>query len=89
MIVLIAAMMLVQQPIVVEADKPAQAAAKKKAKESCHNVWVSGSRMPMRVCDGDNANSDLGPNTTDASANPGLFHATPGPAQGGLGGVPK
>lgn len=89
MIVLIAAMMLVQQPIVVEGDKSPQAIAKKKPRERCHSVMVSGSRMPQRVCEDDSGNSGLGPNVTDASPNAGMFHAIPGPAKGGFGGTPQ
>jgi hypothetical protein len=85
---LLAALLIAQQPIVVEGVQPAPV-AKKKAKQKCETIEVSGSRMPKRVCRDVNGDLEKVPGVTDTATNAGMMHATPGAAQGGLGGVPQ
>jgi hypothetical protein len=87
MSILLAALLIAQQPIVVEGVQPAPVAKKKKQK--CETMEVSGSRMPKRVCRDVNGDLEKVPGVTDTASNPGMMHATPGAAQGGLGGVPQ
>jgi hypothetical protein len=89
--VILAAMMLVASPEVPQGQTgdPVEVTGKKKHKQRCQYTEVSGSRMRQRVCTDENGNPDKIPGVTDAASNPGLMHATPGPAEGGLGGAPK
>lgn len=88
MIILLATMLAAQQPIVVEGVKQ-QPKSVKKPKEDCDYVVLSGSRMRQRVCRDANGMAERNPGMTDSLDNPGMAHAIPGPAQGGLGGTPQ
>ena len=97
MIVLIAAMVAAQQaPAAVEpapAPAPVEVVGnKKKRKQHCQLIDVSGSRMRQRVCTDDSTMASAGPNVTDDGTNPGMVHAMPGAAvgaPGGMGSPPK
>ena len=87
MIILLAAMLATQQP--AAADGADLHAVVKKPKDACAYIEVSGSRMRKRVCSDANGMAERDPGVTDSLANPGMAHAMPGPAKGGLGGTPK
>ena len=93
MVVFLAAMIAAQaaEPVAAPAGQPVEVTGikKKKPKQSCQYLEVSGSRMRQRVCTDSNGEAERMPGVQDASANPGMLHAIPGPAKGGLGGVPK
>jgi hypothetical protein len=93
-IVILAALMAAQAPAEVQPDGPGQPVEvtgekRKKPKQKCQYVEVSGSRMRQRVCHDDYGTVTRGPNVTDAGVNPGMLHAPPGPFSGGLGPAPK
>ena len=89
----LAATMLAASPETVQTSptgEPIEVDAKKKEKQRCQYIEVSGSRMRQRVCTDANGVTQRMPGITDAGSNPGMVHATPGAAaEGGLGGVPK
>ncbi len=87
MIILLAAMLATPQP--TAADSADLHAVVKKPKEDCVYIEVSGSRMRKRVCRDSNGMVERDPGITDSLDNPGMAHAIPGPAKGGLGGTPK
>ena len=93
-ILFLAATMLAASPEAVQtspAGEPIEVNGKKqKPKQHCQFIEVSGSRMRQRVCTDSNGVTQGVPGvTSDAGSNPGMIHAIPGAAEGGLGGVPK
>lgn len=96
MILLLAAMMAAQssEPVAAPVGAPVEVTGikKKKPKQNCQYVEVSGSRMPKRVCSDASGDAERLPGIQDASANPGMLHAMPGAAAnapGGMGSPPK
>jgi len=90
--IIIAALLLAEAPATMQPMQPSQSidiAQKKTAKQVCKVIEVTGSRMRRRVCQDEFGKFDLGPGVTDAAPNPGIIHAIPGAAKGGLGGVPQ
>jgi len=85
--------MLAASPETVQTSptgEPIEVDAKKKQKQRCQYIEVSGSRMRQRVCtDANGVTQGMPGVATDSGSNPGMVHAIPGPAEGGLGGVPK
>ena len=70
--------------------QPAQITVKKKKpKEVCQYMEITGSRARQRVCQDVNGQLELGPNFATDAPNSGMIHATPGAAKGGLGGTPQ
>jgi len=92
-IVFLAATMLAASPEPVQTGptgEPIEVEGKKIHKQRCQYVEVSGTRMRQRVCTDSNGITQGMPGvTSDAGSNPGMVHAIPGPAEGGLGGTPK
>jgi hypothetical protein len=93
-IVLIAAVLAAQDPAAVQpTPAPVEVVGnKKKRKQHCQLIDVSGSRMRQRVCTDDSTMASAGPNVTDDGTNPGMVHAMPGAAvgaPGGMGSPPK
>jgi len=68
---------------------PIDVTGKRKPKQKCEFIEVTGSHTRQRVCRDEFGELDLGPGVTSAGANPGMIHATPGAAKGGVGGVPQ
>ena len=90
--IIVAALMLAQTPPAAQpaqSTEPIEVTQKKKPKQVCKVIEITGSRMRQRVCQDQFGKFDLGPGVTDAAANPGVIHAIPGAAKGGLGGVPQ
>jgi hypothetical protein len=61
---------------------------KKKPKEVCEYMEVTGSRTRQRVCRDQFGELQL-PGVTEAAPNAGMMHAMPGAAKGGVGGTPQ
>jgi hypothetical protein len=88
----IAALMMAQAPTAVSPTAPVppiEVKAKKKPKQNCQFMEVTGSRTRQRVCHDQFGELDLGPGVSNAAPNPGMMHAIPGAAKGGLGGTPQ
>ena len=91
-IMIVAALVLAQAPPAAQppkSDQPIDVTQKKKTKQVCKVMEVTGSRMSQRVCRDEMGKFDLVPNVTDAADNPGIVHGIPGTAKGGFGGVPQ
>ena len=93
--ILLAAMIMAQAPAAAQpapaaqSTKPIDVNGKKKPKEKCEYMEVTGSHTRQRVCRDEYGYSNVGPNVSEAAPNPGMIHAIPGAAKGGFGGVPQ
>jgi hypothetical protein len=89
---LLAAALMMAQAAVPPASptvQPAQITVKKnKPKEVCEYMEVTGSHARQRVCHNSAGDLEL-PGVSEAGPNPGMIHAIPGAAKGGLGGTPQ
>ena len=70
-IMILAAVMMAQAPAQVQPPQPANVqqpvAKKKKPKQICEEMEITGSRSPRRVCRDADGNLDLGPGITSGS----------------------
>jgi hypothetical protein len=91
------AMLLIsaQAPAAQQPAPPAQSAqstqpaAKKKPKQNCQFMEVTGSRTRQRICHDQFGELDLGPGVSNEAPNAGMMHSIPGAAKGGVGGTPQ
>lgn len=92
--ILIAALIMAQSPAATQSAQQGQSArpidvnGKKKPKEKCEYMEVTGSHTRQRVCRNELGQLDLGPNVTDSVA-PGVFKAQPVAQPGGFGPTPQ
>ena len=96
MILLLATMMAAQaaQPVAAPERQPVDVTGikKKKPKQHCEYIDMSGSRMPKRVCTDINGNPNRDPNISDLGDSASMLRAPPGAAAtapGGMGSPPK
>ena len=70
-LMILAAMMMAQAPAQAQLPQPATAqqpaVKKKKPKQICEEMEITGSRSPRRVCRDADGNLDLGPGITSGS----------------------
>jgi hypothetical protein len=88
----IAALMMAQAPTAVSPTAPVppiEIKGKKKPRQKCEYIEVTGSRTRQHVCRDQFGDLDLGPGVSNAAANPGMMHSIPGAAKGGVGGTPQ
>lgn len=85
-------LILAQTPAATQPTQPGppiDVTAKKQKKQQCKVIELTGSRMQQRVCRDEFGDFNYGPGVSEAAPNPGVIHAIPGPAKGGVGGVPQ
>lgn len=93
-ITLLTILILAQAPAATQPaqpNPPIDVTAKKKKKQDCKVIELTGSRMQQRVCRDDFGDFNYGPGVSEAAPNSGMIHAPPPatPPAGSIGGPPR